>query len=490
MLRRRNRGNGIAPAQLAIQMEKDDSVPKHDPVLDVLAYAPKWLEFQRTYMPYIGAQVAVRRDGELLFNQAFGYADLHARTPLTVDHLFRIASHSKTFTAVACMQLAEQGKLRLDDTAETYVEELKGAPMGGVTIRALLGHLSGMTRDGDDCGFWSLEFPFPDRQELLTEIQNHGKVLEPLEHFKYSNIGYSLLGLIIEGASGTSYRDYVTESIVDALGLKNTGPDLDFDRLDANHYAKGYTSRIHGPEQIEIEHIDTYAESAATGFYSTAAELTDYFQAHRDGDDRILTDGSKRQMRQVQCQVTDDGAYGLGLIISKIGGRTYYGHSGGYPGHITVSHLDLERQLSISVLTNEGNGPASTLATGILNLISLAADDKHKAKTEPRPAEELKRFEGRYAVLWGLTDIVNLGGRLYLLSPSAADPSAMATEVEVVSDTELKVVGDEGWGGYGEVMRYTFSADGQVEKIRGGSGMTMVPVEKFVLPKKLKRPTR
>lgn len=461
---------------------------KHDPVLDVLAYAPKWLEYQRTYMPYVGAQVAVRRDGELLFNEAYGTADLANETPLTVDHLFRIASHSKTFTAVACMQLAEHGKLRLDDSAETYVPELVGEAMGGVTVRELLGHMSGMTRDGDDCGWWSLEFPFPDRGELIAEIQTNGKVVEPNEHFKYSNIGYSLLGLIIEGASGKSYRDYVTESIVDVLGLKNTGPDLNFDRLD--DYAKGYTSRIHGPERIEIEHIDTFAESAATGFYSTASELTDYFQAHLDGDDRILTDGSKRKMRQVQCQVTEDGAYGLGLIISKIGGRTYIGHSGGYPGHITVSYVDQERRLSISILTNEGNGPAGLLAAGILNLISLAADDKHKAKTKPRDAEELKRFEGRFAVLWGLTDVVNLGGRLYMLSPTAGDPTSFATEVEVVSDTELKVVGDEGWGGYGEVMRYTFDADGNVEKIRGGSGMTMVPVEKFVLPTKLTRPTR
>ncbi|MGB3328535.1 MAG: serine hydrolase domain-containing protein, partial [Thermomicrobiales bacterium] len=143
---------------------------KHDPVLDVLAYAPRWLAYQRTYMPYVGAQVAVRRDGDLLFNEAYGYADLHKKVPLTVDHLFRIASHSKTFTGVACMQLVERGKLRLDDTAETYVEELQGAPMGGVTVRALLGHLSGMTRDGDDCGFWSLEFPFPDRTDLLQTI--------------------------------------------------------------------------------------------------------------------------------------------------------------------------------------------------------------------------------------------------------------------------------------------------------------------------------
>lgn len=466
----------------------DDSVTEHDPVLDVLAYAPKYLKYQQTYMPYVGAQVAVRRDGDLLFNEAYGFADLAKKTPLTVDHLFRIASHSKTFTGVACLQLEEQGKLRLDDTAETYVPELKSASMGGVTIRELLGMMSGMTRDGDNCDFWSLEIPFPDRTALLETIQNHGKVLEPNVHFKYSNIGYSLLGLVIEGASGKPYRAYVTEAIVDVLGLKNTGPDLDFDRLD--DYAKGYTSRVHGPEQIEIEHIDTFAESAATGFYSTASELTAYFQAHLDGDERILSDASKRKMRQVQCQVTEDGAYGLGLGINKVGGRTYYGHSGGYPGHITMSRLDPERRLSISVLTNEGNGPAGVLADAILNLISLAADDKHQAKTEPRDAAELKRFEGRFAMLWGIMDVVNLGGRLYALTPTAPNPSELATELEVVSDTELKVVGDKGWGGYGEVTRYTFTADGEVMSIRGGSGMTMVPIEKFTLPKKLTRPTK
>src|SRR5690606_23102781 len=147
--------------------------------------------------------------------------------------------------------------------------------------------------------------------------------------FKYSNIGYSLLGLAIEGASGVPYREYVSREIVDKLGLEHTGPDLDFDRLD--DYAKGYSSRAHGPDRVEIDHIDTFEESSATGFYSTASELSAYFQAHLDGDDRLLTDVSKRRMRQVQWTVTDDASYGLGLSITKVNKRTYHGHSGGYP---------------------------------------------------------------------------------------------------------------------------------------------------------------
>ena len=453
-------------------------------IASVLAYVPSFLEYQQAYMPFVGAQVAVRQDGDLVFNHAVGYADLENEIALTVDHLFRIASHSKTFTGVACLQLVEQRKLRLDDEAKNYVPELADAAMGTVTVRELLAHGAGMTRDGDECGFWSLERKFPDRKELLETIVEYGKVLGSNEHFKYSNIGYSLLGLIVEGAAGVSYRDYVSANIVDKLGLKDTGPDLDFDRID--DYAKGYSSRAHGPDRIEIEHIDTFAESSATGFYSNAADLTDYFQTFLDGDDRLLTDSSKRRMRQVQWTVTEDSSYGLGLSITKIKDRTYYGHSGGYPGHITISKLDLDRRLSISVLTNSNDGPATVLVTAILNLIELALKDK--AKTEPQDAEKLRPFEGRFANLWGITDVVNLGGRLYSLSPALQDPTSQAVELEVVSDSELKVVGDEGFGGYGEVMRYTFAGNGSMERIRGGSGMTLVPLEAFTLPKKVTRP--
>lgn len=458
-----------------------------DAIRSALVYVPSFLEFQQPYMPFVGAQVAVRHDGNLLLNHAVGFADLADDSTLTVDHLFRIASHSKTFTGVACMQLVEQGKLRLDDEVKLHVPELGDLPTGGVTARELLAHGSGMTRDGDDSTFWSLDRPFPDRAELLETIRQHGKVLEPNEHFKYSNIGYSLLGLIIEGCSGVPYRDYVTRNIVDRLGLEHTGPDLDMERID--DFAKGYSSRAHGPDRIEIEHIDTFVESSATGFYSTAAELTDYFQAFLDGDDRLLSDASKRRMRQVQWTISDDVQYGLGLSITRINGRTYYGHSGGYPGHITMSKLDPDRRLSISVLTNSNDGPAASLCTAILHLIDLALDEKGEAKTETQPAEKLRRFEGRFASLWGVTDVVNLGGRLYSLSPALDSPASEAAELEVVSDTELKVVGDKGFGGYGELMRYTFDDDGSVERIRGASGMKLVPIESFQLPKRVMRPT-
>jgi CubicO group peptidase (beta-lactamase class C family) len=457
-----------------------------DPIESALAYVPRWLAFQRDYLPFVGAQVAVRLDGDLLLDHAVGLADIANDVSLTPNHLFRIASHSKTFTGVACMQLVERGRLRLDDPACRHVPELDGSPMAEVTVRELLAHGSGMVRDGEDCTFWALDRRFPDRAELLETIRQHGKVLEPNEHFKYSNIGYSLLGLVIEGASGMPYRDYVREHIVERLGLTQTGPELDEARSE--EYAKGYSSRVHGPERVEIEHIDTFAESAATGFYSTAADVTEYFQAQLDGDNRLISDASKRRMRQPQWILSDESQYGFGLSISKVNGRTYYGHSGGYPGHITMSKLDLDRKLSISVFTNSNDGPAEQLTRAILCLIDLALDAKGEARTEPKPAEDLARFEGRFASLWGLTDVVNLGGRLYLLDPALANPAAEAHEMEVVSDTELKLVGDKGFRGYGEVMRYHVADDDAVDWVRGVTGQRLVPAERFSLPEKVTRP--
>ena len=242
---------------------------------------------------------------------------------------------------------------------------------------------------------------------------------------------------------------------------------------------------MHG-KRVQIDHIDTFEESSATGFYSTAAELTDYFQAHIPGDDRLITDASKREMQLKISEAEDRGHYGLGLVIDKIGDRTYIGHSGGYPGHITMSKVDTERKLSLSVLTNSNDGPASLLTTGLFKLIDLAlAKD---AKTDPRKPKELKKFEGRFATLWGVTDIVALGGRLYALSPSLDDPASMAIELEITGDSTLKRVGGSKYGARGEELTFHFDDEGRIEKITGGH--TMVPIDKFELPERVTRPMR
>jgi CubicO group peptidase (beta-lactamase class C family) len=443
---------------------------------EALAYYDSWLAFNQRYQRIPGVQAAVYAGDRVAFSAAYGSADVEQATALTEQHLFRIASHSKTFTATAVLQLVEQGKLRLDDQVATHVTEIVGTPLAERTVRDLLSHAGGVTRDGQEGDFWQLDTLFPDREELLRVLKEPSSaVLGENERFKYSNIGYGLLGLVIEAVTGTSYNAFVQAGIVDKLGLSGLGPELDPSRGD--EYAVGYSSLSYAAERVPIDHVDTRALASATGFYGNATDLVSYWSAHLLGDDRLLTDASKRQMQHPLWKTgEDDGPqYGLGLQMVKVAKRQVFGHGGGYPGHITRSMVDGDRRIAVAVLTNAIDGPASQLAEAILKLVDLA-------ESKPRgEAGDLARFTGRYANLWGVSDIALLGGRLYALDPSSPDPSDDPVTLEVDGD-DLRVTGGSGYGSYGEFYRYTFDAAGQVVSVRGSSGLLAYPIDRFALP--------
>ncbi|MEU4606868.1 serine hydrolase domain-containing protein [Kribbella sp. NPDC023972] len=444
---------------------------------EVLTYYRSWLAFRQRFSRVPGVQAAVFADGSVAFSAAYGLADVESAVPLTERHLFRIASHSKTFTATAVLQLVEQGRLRLDDKAEMHVTELVDAPAGKLTLRDLLSHAGGLTRDSDDADFWQLAQPFPDREQLLAMLRSpDAAVIADNERFKYTNIGYGLLGLVIEGATGRSYNDHVRTEIVEKLGLSDLGPELDPAR--SAEYASGYSSLAYADERVPIDHVDTQALASATGFYGNARDLVTYFSAHLPGDDRLLTDASKRQMQHPLWNVGTDEwpKYGLGLQIAKVGDRELFGHGGGYPGHITRSLVDGKAGIAVSVLTNAIDGPAQQMAEGAFKLLDLA-----QSKERPEQSADLSRFTGRYAGLWGVTDIVQLGGRLYSMDPSQGDPADKAPTLEVDGDT-LRVTEDYGGGSYGQRYQFTFDADGRPESIRSAGGLRMVPIERFALP--------
>ena len=209
-----------------------------------LDYFQSWLGYRQWLLRIPGVQVAVLDHGQRRVSAAFGHADLSTGQPLTVGHLFRVASHSKTFTAVAVLQLVEAGRLRLDDTVANRLPELAGSPLAGVQVRELLSHGGGVIRDSQDGDFWQLHRNFPDRQQLLAiAAEPAAAVLARNDRFKYSNIGYGLLGLIIEAVTGASYQDWVGAAIIARLGLADTGPELVESRraeLAAGHSALAY----------------------------------------------------------------------------------------------------------------------------------------------------------------------------------------------------------------------------------------------------------
>src|SRR6185437_9601150 len=153
------------------------------------------------------------RDGEMVWESAVGMADVEGGLEATPDTQYRVGSITKTFTAVAIMQLRDAGKLDLEDTLDKYVESAAHKP----TIRRLLSHASGLQRETQDDSWLTLRFAPPD--ELLETLETAEMVLPAGARFHYSNLAYALLGIVVERVSGVPYMDYVRERLFEPAGL-------------------------------------------------------------------------------------------------------------------------------------------------------------------------------------------------------------------------------------------------------------------------------
>lgn len=440
---------------------------------DTLAYYRTWLEYRQWFQRVPGVQVCVLDDGQVRLSAALGRSDEPAGLALTESHLFRVASHSKTFTAVALLALAEAGRLQLDDAVSVHLAELTGTAVAATTVRELLSHGGGVIRDSEDGDFWQLLKPYPDRTELLAiAARPSAAVLPRNERFKYSNIAYGLLGLVIERVTGHDFEQALAELVITPLGLQSTGAEPRTEHRD--RLAAGHSPLSCARERVTIEHVDTRALAAATGFYASASDLASFYAALLPGDNRVLSEDSQRRLRQRQWDVKEgQSAYGLGVFLNKIGQHELFGHSGGYPGHITRTFACPDRRIAVSVLTNAIDGPAEPMAETLFRLIDTATSATHA------PAADGAKFTGRFSSLWGVQDVALLDGRLFALNPVAASPVDDPVALEVVDETTLKMVSGSGGMSIGEYMRYEFAPDGSVVSLRGNSGMTSRP---FRLP--------
>jgi CubicO group peptidase (beta-lactamase class C family) len=461
------------------------SAERREVVRDAARYADTWVGLRARTQRIPGVQVAVAVADEVLLSSAHGFARLPETNaqgdlgePLTTRHLFRIASHSKTFTATAVMQLVEAGRLRLDDTVEEHVAVLAGSPIADRTVAELLAHGGGVVRDSHEADFWQLQRAFPDNEALVAACLDAADVLERNEQFKYSNIGYGVLGLVVEAVSGQPYAEYVVEHVVSPLGLRDTGPELDATRSD--EYAVGYSSLAAHDRRLPIDPVDTRALAAATGFWSTAEDICRYAAGHVLGDERLLSDASKRRMQRGEWDVEGtDERYGLGFGIQKIGERRMIGHGGGFPGHITRTLLDPVDGLTVVVLTNAIDGPAKELVQGIVKLVDAALGvEKEQSSADDAAATDLASYTGRFAAIWGVTDVADLGGRLRLLQPDQADPTVAMSTLDAVDADTLRIADTAGFASPGETIRYT-RRDGRVARVVIG-GLAAVPLEEHV----------
>jgi CubicO group peptidase (beta-lactamase class C family) len=421
-----------------------------------LDYVPRWIEFQMRAQEQPGCVIAISHRGKIVLEQAFGHADVARGVPLTPRHRFRIASHSKSFTAAGVMKLREQGRLRLDDPVGQHVRGLHAA-VGRSTVAQLLSHGAGLVRDGADGGQWADRRPFLSERELRKDLAAP-PVIEPSSRFKYSNHGYALLGLLIESVTSESYRSWMQREIVEAAGLDHTEPDMPLTRRAP--VARGHGGKLPLGRRVTIPGDNpTNALAAATGFVSTARDLVLFFaQLAPKAKPSVLSAASRREMvrrlwRDPHSSV--ERHYGLGIMSGSVDGWDWLGHSGGLQGFITRTCTLPQHELTISVLTNAIDGLANAWVEGIIHVLRTVA--RHGP-----PSRRVRDWTGRWWSPWGVADLVPAGKRVLVANPALAKPFMDASELEVIRRDRARIALAGGFASHGEPVRRVRGRSGKV----------------------------
>jgi CubicO group peptidase (beta-lactamase class C family) len=300
--------------------------------------------------------VLVAEKGKIVYQHAFGQANREWAVPHTTDSVFRIASLTKQFTAAMVLQLAEQGKLRLDDKIGRYVPDLKPEIGEHVTLAQLMNHTSGIVDYANFPGFWANRLGEKVPRADYLAIMNRELEFAPGTQGHYNSSGYTLLGWVIEKVTDKSYGDALDAMIAKPLGMAHTSYDAP-DKI-VPRKASGY-ARVLGHYQpaapLWIPNI-----GAGGGMVSTVGDFFKWDQALYGS--KLLSEASKRLMwtSSVKDDVWGDLNYGYGWLSGQrqIAGktRTVHEHGGNANGFRTLITRYPDEQRLVVIFLNEGNG--------------------------------------------------------------------------------------------------------------------------------------
>ena len=324
---------------------------------------------ERSHVPGIAYGIIV--DGRLAHVGTSGLREVRSGAPVERSSVFRIASMTKSFTALAILRLRDEGRLSLDDPAERYVPELAGlayptsdAPR--ITIRHLLSHSAGFPEDN----------PWGDQQLAITEGEMTAMLREgipfstaPGTAYEYSNYGFAILGRIVASVAGVPYAEYVREQILEPLGMSET--TLEVGEVPAERLAHGY--RWQDGEWLEEQPLPDGAFGSMGGMLTSVADLGRYvafmldaWPARAGREEGPVRRASVRELQQVARAVPatallDDGGelalnaggYGYGLRVAQTCSfRALVQHSGGLPGYGSVMRWLPEHGVGIVAMGN------------------------------------------------------------------------------------------------------------------------------------------
>jgi CubicO group peptidase (beta-lactamase class C family) len=420
-------------------------------------YIGRFLSYQRRVTEVPGYAIAIRHGSQLMLDECEGWRDERRREPLRAHHLFRVASHSKSFSAAGIMVLAGAGRLQLTDRLDVHLDDLPEG-LREVTIEQLLSHAAGLARDTHESSYWSMRRAFASNEETAGDIFR-GLTIPPGIGLKYSNLGYALVGQLIEAVTGESYVNWMRREVVAAAGLTESYPDLDAESQE--RLASGHSARLPSGKRIAIDGaITTSALAAAAGFISHPRDLTKFFAqlSERSGTSFLSVESRQTMNRSLQSERYSDKTqhYGLGIMMGDVADESWFGHGGGFPGFISKTSVLPERDLAISVCTNAVDGKAHAWVDAAVSVIVAMANfaDKEDASSSA------DGWTGRWWNLWGVVDLLRIGEVVLLASPEATQPLDHCPRVRLL-DRDVGLIEEaSSFHHFGEHVRLERDLDG------------------------------
>ncbi len=308
----------------------------------------QFLETEMTQVGAPGLSYGVLEDGEIVTGER-GTVRLGSDKAVMPKSPFLVGSISKSFTALAVMQLVEAGEVEIDAPVSRYLEDFEhGTAAGDTTIRQLMSHTSGYsTYQGNQ---WQSDASMTSdalarRVEKIAGIEPDR---QPGQSWEYSNINYMLLGRLIEVLSGQYYADYIQINVLDPAGMSNS---FVHSTPDDSRLVSGHTPWFTGKRVLD-ENATGLAAAAQGGIVSTAGDLLLYLDLMMNGEDDVLSAAGKAQMMQPASEVSPN--YGFGWFLNTDKGIV--SHSGSNPGYEALATMVPAERKAAAILVNSGSG--------------------------------------------------------------------------------------------------------------------------------------
>jgi CubicO group peptidase (beta-lactamase class C family) len=363
-------------------------------------------ELQTTNTP--GASIAIVRGTQVIYAKGFGTSNVETNAPVTPDTLFRLGSTTKMFTAAALVQLAEQGKLKLDEPVGKYAKGLS-PKIAALTANQLLSHTSGLKDNATMFG----RHDDDALSETVRALKDDFFFAAPGQIYSYSNPGYWLAGYFIEAVSGRTYADQMNESLFKPLGMQRT--TLRPTMAMTYPLAQGHEGV---PPKVIRPAADNAGNWPAGSMFSSVLDLSRWVIAFlHDGQlegKQVLSPSLIATMSAPHANIPgSQNKYGYGLQLGTYRGVRLIEHGGSRSGYGSVIRMAPEQRIGIIILVNKSGGTLNkTLEKASELMLPLSAKDETKPQPIPMTETEMKKYVGSYGDAPNALEIVLQDGKL------------------------------------------------------------------------------